>query len=348
MLNRTFTTVALVTLSGLAMTGCSLAEPEDTLRGPEPSSPVASSSAGAPVLEVEAAPPLDEYVDSLYGLSGGPDEQAQQLAARRNEQETLIAACMKKNGFEYTPEVFDAASFERELGTSQDDLDSVDWVGQYGYGNLETPAGKTVDADTSRDGTAAHDPNDDFVESLTPSEQRAYDKTLHGQAADPEKDLHLVDDWQQMGCSGEARHTTGGGIDPLASNAGESIDLKITAFYDSYDSWAGLPDLNGAWASCMAEAGHPGYSKQGDAQTEIAGKITAALDAAGAGNEPADAEDLLDEEREVALADLSCRQDTDFRATLHDITVKAQTLFIEDNRAELDAFAASLEQGSGR
>jgi len=342
MLKKTPLTITLLVAAAVTLTGCSNAGNPDYPTAPETAEQdVATSTA-------ETIPPLTAYLDSLYGLSGSPDEQAQQRAARRMEQEELISACMKREGFEYTPEPVDADSFGREAGPSQADLDSPDWVAQYGYGALETPEGRVVDSAVRRDTTPADDPNRVYEESLTTSERTAYNTAMNGQSADKNADLNIVDDWERMGCQGEARHTTGTGADPLGSTAGASVQSTIDDFYDSSADWPGRADLDAAWAGCMAENGYAGYARQGDAATEITAKINEAMDAAGSGNEPADAEALLEQERETAVADLGCREDTDFRATVLEVTIAAETRFMEDNRAELDAFAASVEQAGAR
>ena len=344
MLKRTPLTITLLVLAAVTTTGCS------TGGNPETStdSTAATAEQGAATTAPETIPPLTAYLDSLYGLSGSPDEQAQQLAARRMEQEELISACMKREGFEYTPETVDVDSFDRRTGPSQTDLDSRDWVAQFGYGALETPEGRVVESAVRRDTTPSNDPNRAYEESLTTSERAAYNAAMNGQSADQNADLNIVDDWERMGCQGEARHATGSGADPLDSNAGASVQSKIDAFNDRYADWPGRAALDAAWASCMAENGYAGYSRQGDAVTEITAKIGAAMEAAGSGNEPADAAALLDQERATALADLDCREETDFRAVELEVTIAAQTQFMEDNRAELDAFAASVEQAGSR
>jgi hypothetical protein len=53
---------------------------------------------------------------------------------------------------------------------------------------------------------------------------------------------------------------------------------------------------------------------------------------------------LAEREVELALADLDCREETDYRDRHAAITREVEQQFIDDHKAELDAMIASVEQ----
>lgn len=80
----------------------------------------------------------------------------------------------------------------------------------------------------------------------------------------------------------------------------------------------------------------------------ISDKLTAVYDAAGDQVvEPTDPKlvTVKDEEIELALADLDCREKTDYTAVHKKVQDALEQRFIDDHRAELDALKADAEQG---
>jgi len=100
-------------------------------------------------------------VEEQLGFSQAGDPAAQ---ARAEEQ---IAACMKNQGFEYTPvdPVARQAALTGKSGISDEEFDK-----QFGYG-IATLYGR---------GTPQSDPNARIRDSLGPADQRAYDKAFTG------------------------------------------------------------------------------------------------------------------------------------------------------------------------
>jgi hypothetical protein len=343
-------TLAALTLAAITFSGCSNSAPGAA----NVASNIATSSRATESPSAEAKTPLTVYLDSLYGLSGSPQEQQQQRAAKKTKQEQHVAICMKHAGFDYTP-VPSTETATGQVGPSQQDLDSKDWVSKYGYGLIETPEGNTSDqnaAGTAKAGgtiTKSNDPNRAYVESLTRSEKAAYDVAMFGQSVDQGADhLNQIDDWQKMGCWGAAVHEVGLGQDPLKTAAGKAVNTAIADFQNGWASWPGMQQLEAAWASCMSGKGYAGYNRQTDAAAEIGTLITAARNAAGAGKQPADLTSLAGKERKVAMVDLNCRVQTDFRSTYKAITVAAETKFMKDNAPALDALKAAMEQAGVR
>jgi hypothetical protein len=98
----------------------------------------------------------------------------------------------------------------------------------------------------------------------------------------------------------------------------------------------------------MSGSGFAGYSKQNQPASQIAAENTALWTAAGADGQPstADLDALAKKERTLALADLNCRDKTDYRGTLRRITLKQENQFMADNKVALDALRATLQSGS--
>jgi hypothetical protein len=255
---------------------------------------------------------------------------------------------MKEAGFEYTPVPVIETPIG-QVGPSDEDLDSPDWVSRYGYGLIETPEGKTSGGPPNEPvKEVGSDPNHDYNVSLTTSERVAYDEAMYGLVEDQSSDLNLIDDWQKMGCVGAAKHEVGIGLDPFKTAEGKSVETTMNDFYNSWTRWPGMPKLQAAWATCMGGKGYAGYHRQADALQEVGARIDAARNDDGDWKPSADVTALAAKERKVAMIDLNCRVETHFRSTYRSITAAAETKFMKDNAAALDALKASMEQAGHR
>ena len=105
-----------------------------------------------------------------------------------------------------------------------------------------------------------------------------------------------------------------------------------------------MPKLQAAWATCMSGKGYAGYHRQADALQEVGGRIERARNDDGDWKPSADVPALAAKERKVAMIDLDCRVETHFRSTYRSVTAAAETKFMKDNAAALDALKASMEQ----
>ncbi|NQX17608.1 hypothetical protein [Rathayibacter sp. VKM Ac-2857] len=308
---------------------------------------LALSGCSAPADETktdETTSPLTEYLGSLYGGDLSPEEQEEKYKEQDRAREELVAKCMQEAGFEYTPSV-QSASF-----SSDDDAykpDDRGWVAQYGYGVVDSP-GRYDSADAEDEYV---DANADYYDSLSESEQAAWSEALHG-PPEPE-DVAASDDgsyefdWTTAGCYGAASHELEED-DPTSGKEHEPVLDALTDFYTELPSVPELADLDAAWSSCLSDAGYPGFATQFDAVHSIDDKMSAVY--AAAGDQPVDPTDpklvaVKDEEIELALADLDCREKTDYAAVHKKVQDALEQQFIDDHRAELDALKAAAEQG---
>lgn len=343
-----------VLLSGAILIACALAacsSPPKAATSSEGSSAAGNAKASA---SEPAELPLEAYLSSLTGLSGSYTDIQEKRYQQDLKRERITAQCMKENGFSYTPEATKSTSKSGQYGPSDHDLDSKSWVQKYGYGAVYQPGGTTGALDResekgadSKKSLAAASPNSQYRASLTAAGRNAYDKALNG--ADSENStLTIARDWQQLGCSGLALHTVPNQNVIMGSSEGKTVEAAVEQFYNGYATWPGVAGAQTAWASCMSSSGFAGYSKQNQPASQIAAENTALWTAAGADGQPstADLDALARKERTLALADLNCRDKTDYRGTLRRITLKQENQFMADNKVALDALRATLQSGS--
>ncbi|QTE28879.1 hypothetical protein [Pengzhenrongella sicca] len=312
--------------------------------------------------EVELGP-LDEYFQQMYG--GGDSVSQEQQVAESNRQmvrvEEIVAACMRDEGFEYTPvdQSMNSTSF------AADDLD-VQWgtkefAAQYGYGATTDPGGMQAASEAeAADGEEFVDPNQDYVAAMSETEQAAFYAALYGAqsevdpAADPEEVVEY--NWEDGGCQGKAQHEVYEG----GAEADEFSALQddMGALYEAVAADPRLAAVNAEWASCMADAGFDGFAAIGDGETSIYDALNAIQEEAyGSGDAvvelteetaaqaQADVEaktaELTPREIKTAVADYQCREDADYDAISQEVNVELQQEFVDSHKAELDAWLAA-------
>ena len=308
--------------------------------------------------------PLGQYLSSAYGGDLSPEEQQKQFEEQQRKQEELMAECMAEQGFEYEPNVQDGSFI-----VSGDDVEwepeKKDWVEKYGYGIVNNPYNEMGEESTAEEYV---DPNQEYVESLSESEQTAYYETAYG--VPPEED-ELGEDgsfeynWEDAGCQGWAQNELQG-EDPWQSDEFADLRTKMEELWTSSADAPELKELNAAWASCMDDGGEPGFTLQGDAQQSISDEQSALYEDASGGasgelDPEADAEadpDAMDpskspemkalgeREIELALVDLECRTKTSYMEESLKIQFALEEKFIAENKADLEAFKAAAEQNS--
>ncbi|WP_314425459.1 hypothetical protein [uncultured Microbacterium sp.] len=304
--------------------------------------------------------PLNEYLSAAYGGDLSPEEQQKQFEERQLKTEELMAECMAEEGFEYTPNTQNGG-----LVFSDDDVEwepeKKDWVEKYGYGIVNNPYNEMGQEEQS--GEEYVDPNAEYVESLSESEQTAYYEVAYG--VPPEED-ELAEDgsyeynWEDAGCQGWAQHELEG-EDPWQSDEFADLREKMTEVFTDAQESPELTDLNAEWAACMDDAGEPGFASPMEAQQSISDEQNALFDAAyGDGTTEVDVEspDFVDpsespemaeigeREIELALADLECRTSLSYMKKSLEIQFAIEEKFIAENKADLEAFKAAAEQNS--
>jgi hypothetical protein len=338
---RTRTLVALFAAATLALTGCGGIDG----KGGE--------------LTYEDSP-LSKYLMSIFSDGLAPDATDQERQEYYNEQnrrtEELVAQCMTKEGFEYVPNTQNNSVV---VNTDTDDMwrpDDRDWVEKYGYGAVNSPWREQEENRTPEATEAPADPNQPYVDSLTESEQQAYYEALWGkQEADPDADPNEPQEWrwENAGCYGWAQHEVQGD-NPWDSAENKSIMDALQKFYETLQTTPELTKLDAEWSACMTEAGFGPFTTQTDAQNSMYELINQYWENAPQGDgewdpsfgtmkDPEFAK-MAEEEIPLALADLACREKTDYRQQQLRIQFAAEEQFIADHSEELDALKARAEQ----
>lgn len=295
----------------------------------------------------------DSPLSKLLGWGDGADfdeeaAQAESMASQK-EIEELVAECMQKEGFEYTPQKVDESMYSSS-SSGEWNPDDRDWVAQYGYGMFNWP-GRDEPAE------ASEDPNGPYVESLSESERTAYYEALYG--APPEEEATseattMQYDWTTAGCYGAAQHE----VYPEDGTALAEFDDLTNAMNEMYSSFydgTTVTEPDREWAACMTEKGYSEFERQSDAQSSISDKSNAMWEEASAamGDDPeAEYEDptkteagkkLAEEEISLALVDLDCREKTDYTAEMMRLQFAAEEAFIAEHKEELLAYKAAMD-----
>jgi hypothetical protein len=304
--------------------------------------------------------PLDVYMSQIYGYSLDGDQSQDELQAesdrQQRESEEIVASCMQEQGFEYTP-VENTGVY-----ISGDDLD-VEWgtkefAEKYGYGISTDPWG-TEDMPVD-DGEEYVDPNQDYVDAMSASEQEAYWAALYGEPVtsdDPEATEAAEWDWTTAGCQGKAQHE----VYDAGQDSEEFADLEeeMNGIWDQLSSDPRVTELDAAWASCMADAGYEGMTIQSDATTALYDEWS---DIQG-WNDPDyneqvenwdweaepegppmptpdadEAKAFTDKEIAQAVADFTCKDKVKYDETWSAINKEIQQDFVDQHKAELDAW----------
>ncbi|MDR6867361.1 hypothetical protein J2Y69_001964 [Microbacterium resistens] len=313
--------------------------------------------------------PLGQYLAAASGGDLSEEEQNRRFEEQNKKQEELVAQCMAKEGFEYKP--FTGNTAIAVSGDGDWDPESRGWVEKYGYGAVNSPWAERHQDPGEGPDESMKDPNQEYLETLSESEQAAFNEVLHGKMPDPAEmgeDGSFEWKWEDAGCQGWAQHEIGAG-DPWQADEFSGLRDRMQKFWEGTQESAPMKELDGKWASCMADAGEPGFTKQGDAAQTIYDAMNKIYEAAngngsvgggtGATPPPSEVSDPADVpdpskspemkelgEKEVALAlkDLDCREKTAYRDTQIKNQFALEEEFIAANKADLEAFKAAAEQ----
>lgn len=285
--------------------------------------------------------PLGEYFSAFYGGDLSEEEQQAKFETENKQREELVAQCMQELGFEYIPAPSGNVSFSSGEEWKPEDRE---FVAQWGYGAVKYPGG---DQPPEAEPTNT-DPNSDYVMSLSETEQSAYYEALYGPGPSEEEiseDGSYQYNWETAGCNGKASHEISGD-DPLQSDEFADVMDAISKFYESSATLPAIAEIDRAWASCMDGAGYPGFTAQADAQNSIFDELNAFYEQSTGetGPDQSALDAVHEKEVELALADLDCRNETDYRAKYQKAQFEAEEKFIADHKAELDAMKAAAEQ----
>ncbi|MFI2377135.1 hypothetical protein ACH5AO_18960 [Streptomyces sp. NPDC018964] len=265
------------------------------------------------------------------GSSGQLDIPADANAdlKKRYLLENAIAACMRKQGFTYTP----VAPEDPTASWATDGADyalTKKYRQKYGFGVY---AGIVHPGDAAASGGSAAEegsaPNADYVATLTPAQKTAYDKAL-GAPPDPKSGGK---NW--TGCQGEADKEVYGSAS--AQERSTSTENRNQANAQVLNGDPKLVALAQSYASCLKKEGIPVTTTQPTGIGEMVKLQALGSASAGAGVVPGVDEDgntqeslskeealpLLTKDIELAMRDLECGKE--FRAAYFPKFLKAPT-----------------------
>ncbi len=188
---------------------------------------------------------VDSPLAALLGWTSNPVEDRR----RQLEVEDLVADCMRDRGFEYQPVDFSSqinADEELQFG------DPEKYGERYGYGVMRSY--ELYEVGGGMDAPEFVDPNQEYVNGLSPDEQQAYYEALYGQAAIASPEGELASDTppdvppEQQGCQMQAHEQVFGddaSTDPEIQAALEEIFMGI-------ENDPRFDQVERGWAECMA------------------------------------------------------------------------------------------------
>jgi hypothetical protein len=309
---RHATAAALVLVGALALAGCSGS------KGPSS----------------EKLGPITQRLEDIYGSFDNGVMNAQQA-----QIEEITAACMKEQGFDYTPVDYSSA-FEAASDDDQPEWGTLEFAKQYGYGisTYEELSGAWAVGD------GVSDPNTDYVNAMSPEEQTAYYEALYGSmsmvddgaATDGEVSADTYD-WSTAGCAGKAQHDV----------YGDAVEEStITTDLDAMSSQAAKDEkvvqATDAWVSCMSDAGYD-YSDPEAPYTDLSDAMNALYDESGSLDESG-LESLKKKEIATAVDDFTCQDSSGLTDAKAAAQRDLEEAYYADHKAEVDAWLASLEK----
>ncbi len=294
---------------------------------------------------------IDALYEEVYG--GEANDRAAQESMRVEE---LVAACMAEQGFDYTPVDWTGSGTSSE--GPEEEWGTLEFAEKWGYGATTDP----WQSDTAP-GQEVVDPNQAVVEALSESERAAYEEALYGPPLPEDTDPETYEyDWRTAGCSGSAQHEVYEVSTGMDEAQFEALQEDLVLMDESIRTDPRLAEVYAAWASCMADAGYDGLATPDDAESLIWDQVSAVyeeVDAAAPLGEEATAEEyeaqeadvaarlaeLTDEEIGTAVADHTCREETDLARTQAEVDVEYQQEFYDAHQQELDAWRDAVVQG---
>ncbi len=306
--------------------------------------------------------PIGEYTDVLYGGDFDEEEWNAQYVERERVVEQMVAECMTDEGFEYIPQEVDESMFSSGDGDSEENVyepDDREWVERYGYGIVNWPGQEEAEEIPVEEEEIPVDPNAEYLESLSENERLAYEEALWGPQPTEEEMNDPDYEWpMDEGCYNVAQNEVGyPGEDTYAGLEEEFAPLmeSMEEFWTTSSEDPRFAELDAAWAGCMSEAGHSGYTTQMDPQDEISNEVNAFWESLSEeemteGVDPYDSPEMAEigkREVETALADLDCREEVKYTERTDEIRIELEEEFVAANKAELEAFKAAAEQAAG-
>ncbi len=316
--------------------------------------------------------PLQRYFASFYSM-GFDEEQTKERDRRMQE---LIAQCMKNEGFEYYPVVSDAA-IDQPMPIEPGDGENLwqpekrEWVEQYGYGIVNDPYRLNGGYEPvprpmpmPMPEPNQNDPNMEYFESLSESEQRAYNEALYGKSSwiDPGfgREGDIADDEQQeydpedFGCYGKANAEVYADMMELGKIWEDpqfaAVFQAQGTLYEKIEADPKRVALDRQWADCVADAGQPVFTRRYEAESSIHSALEPHFNKENWDESIWDLPEVQEigrQEIALALVDFDCRKKVDYDNEILRLQFAIEEQFLSDYKVELEALKQAFEQAMG-
>jgi hypothetical protein len=277
-----------------------------------------------------SAGPLERYFEDV--VDGLEDEAG--VAAEQQQVEEVVARCMAEQGFEYQPVDQSQAVTETDVTTE----DPEKFAAESGYG-FSVPVGPSEEELAETDTWV--DPNQEYVEAMSESEQAAYYEALYGEMASVEydEDAEMPEyDPSKAGCQGAAEIEVRGDQNAIYESAEfVAFGEAVTQLEEDVAADPRLKEADAAWSECMADAGFSGYATPQEAMDDMMERSNALWQDAGDEGPSAEQQSAAQElERSTAVADYDCKQEVEYDERQSRVREELENAFIEEHRAELE------------
>lgn len=300
----------------------------------------------------------DSPISKAMGYDGGDFSQQDQEEAQaemdeqNRKMEELVASCMAEEGFDYVPNTNNGGSISYE--PAGEETDPLENARQNGYG-ITTGWGPVTDPGVEEE--VYVDPNAETYEAMSESERTAWDKALYGTPPEftEETDMEEFEyNWEDSGCYGVAQHEVyevENGQEGLMAVYDDpqwaELMEEMSALYTDAQNDPRMKELNTKWSSCMSEAGFD-FANTEEAFNSINDRLNKfweenADDPEYTGPTEEDLAPIKEEEIKVAVADYTCQDEIDLQNESMRIQFEIEQEFVDEHKAELEAFAAALE-----
>ena len=212
---------------------------------------------GCSLFGEDAAP---EDRTTIASIMGQPSYENVDYAEQEAKVQDLIAECMINEGWEYIPVVYPDQTYEY---SDEDELERLKREGLgFAYYVLNPNGAEGVEDPWAE----WVDPNQDYVSSLSESEQQAYYESLIGtqeeqQAfetteVDPETgEEYTIVSGYGAGCQGEAQKEVYGEDLTQSPEYWEAMEAFYADLQERAESDPRIVELDKKWAACMKEEG---------------------------------------------------------------------------------------------
>jgi hypothetical protein len=288
--------------------------------------------------DATAVSEADEGPLSVYWEQAVGDMENQDWSEMGRRSEEIVAACMVEQGFEYKQQ--DMSDLTETIEESEADIDKYgteEYAAEHGYG-------MSTSFDPPAEGEADEwvDPNADYVAGMSETEQAAYFEALFGeQTMDPETGEMPEGDWTTQGCQGKAQHEIYEQDQAWADEEFQDLQDGMTALYERVQEDPKVIEANAEWATCMADAGVADHTSPEEAMTAVSDEFSALLSTVteeAPEPDPAALAEFKEKEIATAVADARCKKSTDHDAKVRTVQFALEQEFVDQNKAELEAW----------